>query len=220
MIVVIDQFRPDYVERFDMANVRALMDGGVNFERAILGHMAAETVITHNVLTSGLLPKHMGWVNEVYRDVDGVLGPAGSYQVTSSLGCGQFDTLLKAQGYPKLDDQLGGQFISVGQKTTAACSAGHPADPEDIVVHIGSRNTQCDGLAAAHLATARAASTSRPTSTRTAAATSSTPPTPWTTARPRPRPPGCTRSTATASPSATTRRISAATSGPPTRRSR
>ena len=59
-----------------MANVRALMDGGINFERAILGHMAAETVITHNVLTSGRLPKNMGWVNEVYRDVDGVLGPA------------------------------------------------------------------------------------------------------------------------------------------------
>jgi hypothetical protein len=144
MIVVIDQFRPDYVKRFDMANVRALMRGGVNFDRAILGHMAAETVITHNVLTSGKLPKHQGWVNEVFRDVDGVLGPPGSYQVTSSLGCSQFETLLKAQSYPKLDDQLGGKFISVGQKTTAACTAGHPADPEDIIVHIGSRNADCD----------------------------------------------------------------------------
>ena len=145
MIVVIDQFRPDYVKRFDMANVRALMRGGVNFERAMLGHMAAETVITHNVLTSGLLPKHQGWVNEVYRDVDGVLGPPGSYQVTSSLGCSQFETLIKAQGYPKLDDQLGGRFISVGQKPTAACPAGHPADADDIIVHIGSRNRDCDG---------------------------------------------------------------------------
>ena len=175
MIVVIDQFRPDYVERFDMANVRALMDGGVNFERAILGHMAAETVITHNVLTSGVLPKHMGWVNEVYRDVDGVLGPAGSYQVTSSLGCGQFETLLKAQDYPKLDDQLGGKFISVGQKTTAACTAGHPADAEDIIVHIGSRNRDCDGDGAQQLAQPRRRATSRPTSARrTAAATTST----------------------------------------------
>jgi hypothetical protein len=145
MVVVIDQLRPDYVERFDMANVRAVMDDGVNFQRALLGHMAAETVITHNVLTSGVLPKNMGWVNEVYRDVDGVLGPPGSYQVTSSLGCSQFDTLLKAQGYPKLDDQLGGRFISVGQKTTAACPAGHPADADDIIVHIGSRNRDCDG---------------------------------------------------------------------------
>ena len=30
--------------------------------------MAAETVISHNVITSGLFPKHMGWSNEVYRD--------------------------------------------------------------------------------------------------------------------------------------------------------
>ena len=52
MIVVIDQFRPDYVKRFNMANVRALMRGGVNFDRAILGHMAAETVISHNVIPS------------------------------------------------------------------------------------------------------------------------------------------------------------------------
>ena len=146
VIVVIDQFLPEYVERFDMRNVRAVMDGGVNFKRALLGHMAAETVITHNVLTSGLFPKHMGWSNEVFRDVDDVLGEgAGAYHVTSSLSCSQFNTLLSAQGYPKLDDQLGGQFVSIGQKTTAACPAGHPADPEDIIVHIGSRNRDCDG---------------------------------------------------------------------------
>ena len=35
--------------------------------------MAAETVISHNVITSGLFPKHMGWSNEVYRDKDDVL---------------------------------------------------------------------------------------------------------------------------------------------------
>src|SRR5687767_2868188 len=65
MIVVIDQWLPEYVDRFGMANARAVMNGGVNFERAMLGHMAAETVISHNVITSGLFPKHMGWSNEV-----------------------------------------------------------------------------------------------------------------------------------------------------------
>jgi Type I phosphodiesterase / nucleotide pyrophosphatase len=146
LIVVIDQLLPEYVDRFDMRNVRALMDGGVNFDRALLGHMAAETVITHNVLTSGLFPKHMGWSNEVFRDVDNALGEGpGAYHVTSSLSCSQFNTLLAAQGYPKLDDHLGGKFVAIGQKTTAACPAGHPADPEDIVVHIGSRNRDCDG---------------------------------------------------------------------------
>jgi predicted AlkP superfamily pyrophosphatase or phosphodiesterase len=70
LIVVIDAFRPDYIERFDMQNVKALMDRGTSFPNGIVGHMAAETVISHNVMTSGLFPKHMGWSNEVYRDVD------------------------------------------------------------------------------------------------------------------------------------------------------
>ena len=69
LIIVLDQMRPDYVQRFNMENVRSLMRGGVNFPRAQLGHMAAETVISHNVITSGQFPKHMGWTNEVYRDV-------------------------------------------------------------------------------------------------------------------------------------------------------
>src|SRR5688572_3980251 len=107
LIVVLDQMRPDYVERFDMENVAALMHGGVNFHRAILGHMAAETVISHNVMTSGMFPKHMGWSNEVLRDVDDVFGAAeGEYVVTSSMGCGQFAQLVTHEGYPKLGDYL------------------------------------------------------------------------------------------------------------------
>ena len=36
--------------------------------------MASETVVSHNVMTSGMLPKHMGWADEWFRDTDGVLG--------------------------------------------------------------------------------------------------------------------------------------------------
>ena len=74
LIIVLDQFRPDLVDKFDMRNVRALMRDGVNFENAYLGHMASETVITHNVITSGQLPKDMGWADEAFRDSDNVLG--------------------------------------------------------------------------------------------------------------------------------------------------
>ena len=74
LIVVLDQMLPEYVDRFDMDNVRALMDGGVSFENAYLGHMAAETVVSHNVITSGVFPKRMGWSNEVYRDTRDILG--------------------------------------------------------------------------------------------------------------------------------------------------
>lgn len=154
LIVVLDQMRPDYVERFDMENVRALMDGGVDFHRAILGHMAAETVISHNVMTSGMFPKHMGWSDEVLRDADDVFGASeGEYVVTSSMGCGQFATLVNHEGYPKLGDYLdqidpdgSARFVAIGQKTTASCNAGQPADANDIVVRMGSAVTaDCDG---------------------------------------------------------------------------
>jgi hypothetical protein len=154
LIIVLDQMRPDYVERFDMENVRALMDGGVNFKNAILGHLAAETVISHNVMTSGMLPKHMGWSNEVMRDVDDIFGAAeGEYVVTSSMGCGQFATLVQHEGYPKLGDYLDdvdpdeeARFVAIGQKTTASCNAGQPADANDIVIRAGSAvDANCDG---------------------------------------------------------------------------
>jgi hypothetical protein len=153
LIIVLDQMRPDYVERFDMENVASFMEGGVNFPRAILGHMAAETVISHNVMTSGMFPKHMGWSNEVLRDADDVFGSAeGEYVVTSSMGCSQFGQLVEHEGYPKLGDYLdqidpGGdaRFVAIGQKTTASCNAGQPADANDIVVRAGSAATlDCD----------------------------------------------------------------------------
>jgi predicted AlkP superfamily pyrophosphatase or phosphodiesterase len=87
LILILDQLRPDTIERYDMDNVAALIEEGVNFPRAIVGHMAAETVISHNVITSGLFPGHMGWSNEAYRDVAGVLGAPGEMYVTSSMSC-------------------------------------------------------------------------------------------------------------------------------------
>ena len=75
VIIVLDQARADTIDRYGMKNVQELQHKGKNFPNALVGHMAAETVISHNVITSGLFPKHMGWTNEVYRDTDDVLGP-------------------------------------------------------------------------------------------------------------------------------------------------
>ena len=86
LVLVLDQLRPDYVDKFDMRNVKGLMRRGASFDKAYLGHMASETVISHNVITSGKLPRNMGWSDEVYRDVDNVLGEgAGALWTTGSL---------------------------------------------------------------------------------------------------------------------------------------
>ncbi len=54
MIVLFDQMLPQYADEFDMPNFRALRDSGTDFEKAYLGYMASETVMAHNVITSGL----------------------------------------------------------------------------------------------------------------------------------------------------------------------
>src|SRR4029078_6875814 len=96
----------DASTRYGLEHVQELQRKGTSFPNAIVGDMAAETVISHNVITSGRFPKHMGWSNEVYRDQDAVLGPAGAYYVTSSMSCAQFKSLIAHGNYPKLQDYL------------------------------------------------------------------------------------------------------------------
>src|SRR5688572_2319817 len=159
VVIVLDQARPDTITRYGMKNVQELQRKGTSFPNALVGDMAAETVISHNVITSGLFPKNMGWTNEVYRDTDGVLGTPGAYHITSSMSCNQFRDLIADGNYPKLQDYLDDEFgplSSFGtfaQKRTSACTAGHTspaadgtgADQEDIILQIrGSRRT-CNG---------------------------------------------------------------------------
>ena len=75
VIIVVDALSKEIVEKYDMRNVEALMKDGVDTPNGYLGHTGSVTVVTHNVITTGALPKHMGWTTEGYRDVDGLLGP-------------------------------------------------------------------------------------------------------------------------------------------------
>jgi hypothetical protein len=111
VIIVVDSLSREIVEKYDMRNVEALMRDGVDTPRGYVGHTGSVTVVTHNVITSGQLPKHMGWTDEGYRDVDGILGdpePANPDQlyITSNATTDLFK-LQQAAGYPKLADYLG-----------------------------------------------------------------------------------------------------------------
>ena len=149
LIIVIDQFRPDLVDKFDMRNVRKLMRDGANFDNAYLGHMASETVITHNVITSGQLPKDMGWADEAFRDSDNVLNAGkDSMWVSGSLTRDQFNAIFAHEGYKKLADYLhakfpGTKFIAAGQKDYAVHTSNGPTG--DISVTFSGRSFDCDG---------------------------------------------------------------------------
>ena len=129
LIVLFDQMRPEYADRFNMTNFKKLRAGGTNFRDAQLGYMGSETVISHNVIVSGQSPKHMGWVDEVYRDTENLLGNGDdAVHITGDLSLANFETLINNEGYPKLADYLhtkrpGSKFITVGQKSYAVESA-------------------------------------------------------------------------------------------------
>jgi hypothetical protein len=41
LIIMLDQARPDTIQRYDMENVQELMRKGISFPNALVGHMAA-----------------------------------------------------------------------------------------------------------------------------------------------------------------------------------
>jgi hypothetical protein len=123
------------------------MDDGVNTPRGYLGHTGAVTVVTHNVITSGMLPKHMGWTNEGYRDVDGVLGEPGGLYLTSNFGYDELSALQQHAGYPHLSDYLDdrGEVYTVSPKSYAAYGLSGPGSDRTSVITFGSAT--CDGVA-------------------------------------------------------------------------
>jgi hypothetical protein len=143
VIITVDQMKPWYVNAYDMDNIRWLRDRGANFSNATVGQMASETVVSHNTIVSGQLPKHMGWSDEVMRDTSGVLGfGAGAIVTVGDLTYDQFTLLVEAEGYPKLGDYMHAKFpgkkvANFGGKYYQVASTA--ASSSDIWVTYGSK---------------------------------------------------------------------------------
>ncbi len=131
MIVVMDQMQPGYAKQYKMKNVLFLQNKGVNFPNAYVGDMASETVVSHNVMVSGLFPKHMGWSDEAFRDVNDMFGYGEDAIVTSGdLGTADYVKLIDEFDYLKLGDYL------------------HEKFPDTIVANVGEKGYQVESMAA------------------------------------------------------------------------
>lgn len=151
LIVLFDQMLPQYADTFNMPNYRKLRHRGTNFNKAYLGYMASETVLAHNVITSGLNPKNMGYTDEAYRDHANVFGKGvDQMHITGDFSLADFATIEKNHGktYPKLADYLhaaqpGSKFITVGEKAYAVEAATGASG--DIAVRLSSRRSDVTG---------------------------------------------------------------------------
>jgi hypothetical protein len=148
LIVVMDQMQPNYAEKYDMSNVLWLQNKGFNFKNAWVGDMASETVVSHNVMVSGVYPKNMGWSDEAFRDVDDVIGQGENEIITSGdLGYDDYVALIQNMDYPKLGDYLHNKFpgtivANVGEKGYQVESMA--ASSSDFCVRMGSKKATGD----------------------------------------------------------------------------
>ena len=131
MIVVMDQMQPGYAKQYKMKNVLFVQNKGVNFPQAYVGDMASETVVSHNVMVSGMFPKHMGWADEAFRDVGNMFGYGEDAIVeTGVLGTADYVKLIEEWDYAKLGDYL------------------HTKFPDTIVANVGEKGYQVESMAA------------------------------------------------------------------------
>src|SRR3954452_6344863 len=148
VIIVVDALSREIVQKYGMHNVETLMRDGADAPDAYLGHLGSVTVVSHNVITTGALPKHMGWTDEGYRDVDHVLSPTGGMWLTSDFGKDEMFKLQEHAGYPKLAHYLhakrpGSKVVAVSPKTYAAWGLG--GREADSIVTFGSATCATPG---------------------------------------------------------------------------
>ena len=152
VIILVDALSKEIVDKYDMDNVQGLMADYVDTPNGYLGHTGSVTVVTHNVLTSGLLPKHMGWTTEGYRDVDNVLpdlkvGNAGdNLFITSNWDDTSMFPVRTTTATPSwpTTSTTRASVATISPKVYAAYGFGGPGS--DIIVRFGGTVTCPDGL--------------------------------------------------------------------------
>jgi len=146
MILVFDQMRPDYIDRFNLQNFKRLRSSSRNYPEAYVGHLGSQTVVSHLVIPTGLLPKSLPWQDDTFWDEPGVLGKAGAAYETGGLTLEQFwmalDRIPKEQFLPtRIRNKFGRRVFSVGEKNYSTELLGTPA--ADVIVTLRPLSGQC-----------------------------------------------------------------------------
>jgi len=151
MILVFDQMRPDYIDRFGLENFKRFRGSSRNYPEAYVGHLGSQTVVSHLVISTGLLPKWLPWQDDAIFDEKGTLGKPGAAYEATTLTRAQFWRLLAQipmeQFLPsRIRDKFGGKIFAVGEKNYATELLGTPA--ADAIITLGKASGRCtpDGI--------------------------------------------------------------------------
>jgi hypothetical protein len=99
LLMVFDQMRPDYIDRFGLENFKRLRASSRNYPDGYVGHLTSQTVVAHAVIPTGLRPGALPWVDEAMVDFGGAIGKPELTYRTGRLTRPQYWQLLK--GIPR-----------------------------------------------------------------------------------------------------------------------
>lgn len=130
LIMVFDQMRPDYIDRFDLKHFKRLRESSRHYPEAYIGHLGAQTIVSHFVIPTGLAPKDLPWQDDSFIDVEGVLGKPGAAYDADELTLDEMwrfvERIPRERFLPaRIQDALGPVF-AVGEKDYAAQLFGGP----------------------------------------------------------------------------------------------
>jgi hypothetical protein len=130
VVMVFDQMRPDYIDRFDLDNFKRLRASSRHYPEAYVGHLASQTIVSHLVIPTGLPPKELPWVEDVLLDAEGALGTPNAVYKTDDLTRDQMWHLLERVPrerflQSRIQDAHGPVF-AIGEKNYAAMVFGGP----------------------------------------------------------------------------------------------
>ena len=141
MVLVFDQMRAEYIDRFDLKNFQRARAMGVDFRNGIVGHLESNTIISHPVITTGKQPRNLPWSGHVMKDVAGLLGPKDEfYDPFRFTGEQYLDLTQRTAGdtslIARVKESHPGPTLAVAQKRYAAWNFGGPY--ADTIVSVGS----------------------------------------------------------------------------------
>lgn len=139
LFLVFDQLRPDLIDRYGLKTFQKLREEGLSFPNAHVGHLSSLTVVSHTVMSTGLLPKNLPWQADVFKDAKGFHSAVDLKQEIF------FKHLapLKATSLPSLlksSVPAGRPVFAIAQKAYAAQVFGGPG--ADSIITLGPKRAQ------------------------------------------------------------------------------
>lgn len=118
VLIVLDGFRPDYLELAAMPNLRALIDAGTSYSGAWVGALENNTPPGHVMIATGSFPRRTGVIGHTWSNLQ--TGENFELFTLESIQMGEVDTLIESSGVPTLAGLVKDRYP---EATVAAVSA-------------------------------------------------------------------------------------------------